>query len=159
MVDAINIASQTGGRDLPDAAQRKTENAARQAKSDQAHAIKDSKESNANKSSVQQDSKPEDVTDVIGKAAEKRLKSLSAGGTSAFLEAAEKLINESLPQPAPNTRLRINQDEDTGHFVYQGIDVNTGDVITQFPAEEILKFLAYNLGKEGVEGIIVDEKI
>lgn len=156
MVDAINITSQVGGRDLPDVVQRKTESAARQAKSDQARATRDSAKSNSSQTvSVQS----EDITDAISKAAEKRLTTLSAGSTADFLQAAEKLINASLPHQAPNTRLRINQDEETGRYVYQGIDVNTGDVITQFPAEEILKFLAYNLGQDGVEGIVVDEKI
>jgi len=153
MVDAINIASQLGGRDLPDVAQRKTEVATRQVKSDQAQPVRVSTQASSDTNGAA------GVSNAIAKAAEKRLLTLSAGNTADFLQAAEKLINASLPAQAPNTKLRINQDEETGRYIYQGIDTKTGDVITQFPAEEILKFIAYNRGQDGVEGIVVDEKI
>ncbi|WP_165777112.1 flagellar protein FlaG [Paremcibacter congregatus] len=99
----------------------------------------------------------ESVSSAISKAADKRLESLSAGSTQEYLQAAEKLINATLPSKPPGTKLRINLDDDSGRFVYQGVDVNTGDVITQFPAEEVLKFLSYIREKNGLEGIVVDE--
>tara|TARA_R110002096_G_scaffold214083_8_gene401820 strand:+ start:32065 stop:32517 length:453 start_codon:yes stop_codon:yes gene_type:complete len=99
----------------------------------------------------------ESVSSAISKAADKRLESLSGGSTQEYLQAAEKLINATLPSKPPGTKLRINLDDDSGRFVYQGVDVNTGDVITQFPAEEVLKFLSYIREKNGLEGIVVDE--
>jgi flagellar protein FlaG len=95
---------------------------------------------------------------VIAKSSEKRFAALSSANGGDFLKAAEKLIDASLPNKPPGTRLRINRDEGSGRFVYQGVDINTGDVITQFPSEEILKFVAFNRERDGLEGIVVDEE-
>tara|TARA_B100001939_G_scaffold201813_1_gene173410 strand:+ start:7457 stop:7912 length:456 start_codon:yes stop_codon:yes gene_type:complete len=97
-----------------------------------------------------------DVSAAIRKAAEEKLNSLSAGSVEKFLNAAEEFINKSLPSKPPQTRLRINQDDATGVFVYQGVDVNSGEVVKQWPADEILKFLAFYHEKEGAEGIVLD---
>lgn len=100
----------------------------------------------------------ESVSSSIAKSADKRLDALTAGNTKDFLQAAEKLIDATLPSKPPGTRLRINLDDGTGRFVYQGVDVKTGDVITQFPAEEVLKFLSYTREKNGLEGIVIDQE-
>lgn len=101
----------------------------------------------------------ESVSSAIAKSAEKRLQSLSAGKLQDYIQAAEKFIDASLPSKPPGTKLRIDLDDGSGRFVYQGVDVNTGDVISQFPSEEILKFVAFNREREGVEGIVVDEEV
>ena len=41
------------------------------------------------------------------------------------------------------TRLRINQDEKMGVFVYQSVDPSSGEVKAQYPSEERLRELAY----------------
>lgn len=41
-----------------------------------------------------------------------------------------------------NTRLSISFREDVNKFVYRGIDRDTGEVITQYPSEEILNQMA-----------------
>ena len=64
-----------------------------------------------------------------------------------------------MPGKPPGTRLRIDLDDASGRFIYQGIDTATGDVVTQWPAEDILKFVAFNREREGIEGIILDEEI
>ncbi len=99
------------------------------------------------------------VSSAISKSAEKRLESLTTGNVSDFIQAAEKFINASLPSQPPGTKLRIGLDDGSGRFVYQGVDINTGDVVSQFPSEEILKFIAFNREREGLEGIVVDEEI
>ncbi len=98
------------------------------------------------------------ISSAIAKTADRNFESLTSGNVLDFLQAAEKIIDASLPSKPPGTRLRINLDNDSGRFVYQGIDINTGDVVTQFPSEEILKFVAFSREREGVEGIVVDEK-
>ncbi len=98
------------------------------------------------------------VSSVISQSTEKRLDSLISGNTGDFLKAAEKFIDASLPSKPPGTKLRIALDDSSGKFIYQGVDINTGDVVTQFPSEDILKLIAYNKGRDGVEGIVVDEE-
>jgi len=99
------------------------------------------------------------VSSAIVKTVEKRIDVLTSGNTAEFLNAAEKFINASLPSKPPGTRLRINLDSGSGRFVYQGIDIKTGEVVTQFPAEEILKQLAFVRKRENANGIVVDKKV
>ena len=70
------------------------------------------------------------------------------------LEAAvEKLVKKNLPS---NSKLQITHDKDTGTFVYRSIDAETGEVIRQWPSDEILKL------RESVrelEGMLVDTRI
>jgi len=100
------------------------------------------------------------VSAAIRQAADKTFASLSSGNVQKFLEVAEEFINNSLPKTSPPTRLRINQDDDTGRYVYQGVDVNTGEVIRQFPADEVLKFIAFarEQAGSGIEGIVLDDE-
>lgn len=69
---------------------------------------------------------------------------------------AAKLVEQFLPNEdtAPNTKLRIDRDESSGDFIYQSIDEDSGEVITQYPSEKILKMLSYY---REAEGIAVDE--
>ncbi|MFC7050481.1 flagellar protein FlaG [Emcibacter nanhaiensis] len=96
------------------------------------------------------------ITAALKKAAEEDSSSLNAESIQEFLKKAEEVINASLPQELPNTTLRIDQDDATGIFVYQGVDKSSGEVVRQWPADEILKFLAYYREQEGAEGIVVD---
>ena len=68
-------------------------------------------------------------------------------------KALEKFIPEN--ETPPNTRLRIDRDDETGRFVYLNIDNESGEVIKQFPPESILEFLSYY---REVAGLTVDDK-
>ena len=65
----------------------------------------------------------------------------------------EKLIKKSLPS---NSKLRIDHDKETGTYIYRAVDPDTGEVISQYPPEQLVKlrqFLAE------MEGMLVDKKI
>ena len=66
-----------------------------------------------------------------------------AGGvfTSAPKEAApvEKPAMADGPQPG-DLRLVIEQDSKTGTYVYKTVDRRTGDILQQFPREDVLRF-------------------
>lgn len=74
--------------------------------------------------------------------------------TNSYAKRAENFINNNLPNQAPDTKLRIDQDE-YGNFIYQGIDVKSGEVVQQFPSDEVLNFISYYRDKEG---LVVDEE-
>ena len=69
---------------------------------------------------------------------------------------AAKLVEQFMPseETAPNTKLRIDRDESSGNFIYQSVDEESGEVITQFPSEKILKMLSFY---REAEGIAIDE--
>ncbi len=52
-------------------------------------------------------------------------------------------VRETAPPPPaadqPDVRLIIEEDDRTGAFVYKTMDRRTGEVIQQFPREEILR--------------------
>lgn len=76
------------------------------------------------------------------------------GGDSA--KQLEQALNERISQfLSTNTRLQIDRDHDTGRFVYKAIDSQTGELKTQFPAEEVLRMLAFF--KE-LDGLLYDEQ-
>jgi len=73
---------------------------------------------------------------------------LSAGATAVSGQPAESpaarpaaqpdKAADSGPQPG-DLRLVIDQDPDSGEYVYKTIDRRTGETLQQFPREEILK--------------------
>ncbi len=75
---------------------------------------------------------------------------------SDFVSQAEAILNKALSLKSANTKLSIDVDDDTGLFVYKGIDKQSGEVVSQFPAEEILALIA---SYREAEGIVVDEKV
>lgn len=72
------------------------------------------------------------------------------------LEKAAELLAQLMPddETAPNTKLRIDRDEESGNFIYLRIDENSGEIIHQFPSEDILKILSFY---RELEGIAVDD--
>lgn len=68
-------------------------------------------------------------------------------------EALQKLLPEE--EQTPNTRLRIDKDDETGRFIYQNVDAESGEVLKQFPPESILEFLSFY---RDVAGLAVDDK-
>lgn len=73
-----------------------------------------------------------------------------------FISQAEAILNKALSLKSTNTKLSIDVDDSSGLFVYKGIDKTTGEVVSQFPAEEILALIAYY---REAEGLVVDEKV
>ena len=67
--------------------------------------------------------------------------------------AVEKLIKKSLPT---NSRLQIVQDKETGEYVYRSIDPSTGEVIKQWPPEQLL---ALREDLKEMEGLLVDKQV
>jgi flagellar protein FlaG len=67
-------------------------------------------------------------------------------------EAIGKLVKQSLPA---SSKLQIEQDEETGAFIYRSVDPETGEVLRQWPSEDILKLRA---SLRDMEGLLVDKK-
>jgi flagellar protein FlaG len=71
-------------------------------------------------------------------------------------EALRTAIQAIDPAFNPDTsRLSIALDADLNRFIYRSIDKTTGEVIGQYPAEEILRAIKY---LREVEGLVVDER-
>ena len=73
------------------------------------------------------------------------------------LQQAAEAIIDFIPEEEvlENSSLRIEQDEATGRFIYQSVDNVSGEVLRQFPPEQILEFLAFY---REPEGIVVDDE-
>ena len=70
------------------------------------------------------------------------------------LEAAvEKLIRRSLPS---NSKLQIEQDKETGTFIYRSVDPETGEILRQWPSEQLLK-LREHLAE--MQGMLFDKEV
>ncbi len=78
----------------------------------------------------------------------------SSDETMKALEAAVNQRMEKLLRT--NIRLRIQRDQDSDRYVYQGIDKITGEVQSQWPAETILRMLGFF---RQLEGLLVDKEI
>lgn len=71
-----------------------------------------------------------------------------------FISQAEAILNKALSLKSSNTKLSIDVDDESGLFVYKGIDKSSGEVVSQFPAKEVLALIAYY---REAEGLVVDE--
>ena len=77
------------------------------------------------------------------------------GTTTEPLQRVEEVLNSALgSQTLPNSRLEISVHDDTGRFIYRAVHKDTGEVLHQYPADEVLRQLAYY---RNLEGIVVDE--
>ena len=75
-------------------------------------------------------------------------------GQDPLVEAA-KAIDDLVSEQGSNTKLRIDKDDDTGRFVYQNVDRDSGEVVSQFPPETILEMIAHC---RSLEGLVVDDR-
>ena len=66
--------------------------------------------------------------------------------------AVEKLIKKSLPS---NSKLQVEKDKELGTFIYRSINPDTGEVIRQWPPEQLLQMREY---LKEMEGLLVDTK-
>jgi len=76
-------------------------------------------------------------------------------GKGDFVSQAEVILNKALSLKSANTKLSIDVDNDSGLFVYKGVDKQSGEVVSQFPAEEILALIAYY---REAEGLVIDQE-
>jgi flagellar protein FlaG len=67
--------------------------------------------------------------------------------------AVEKLIKRSLPS---NSKLQVVQDEQSGTFIYRSVDAETGEVLSQWPPEQLVKLRDY---LAQLSGLIVDTSV
>jgi uncharacterized FlaG/YvyC family protein len=67
--------------------------------------------------------------------------------------AMDKLIRKGMPS---NSKLQIDQDKETGTFIYRSVNPDTGEVIQQWPPEQLLKLRDY---LHEMEGMLVDKKV
>lgn len=71
------------------------------------------------------------------------------------LQRVAAMLQEIMPEEnLRNTRLRIDKDDNTGDYVYQTLDNDTGEVIRQFPPETIMEMLSKI---RDVEGVAIDK--
>jgi len=64
--------------------------------------------------------------------------------------AVEKLIKKTLPG---NTKLEVEKDKELGTFIYRSINPDTGEVVRQWPSEELLAMREY---LKEIEGVLLD---
>ncbi len=72
------------------------------------------------------------------------------------VEALERTLRSLTPKLMNTaTRLSIDKDAATGTFVYRAIDRETGDVIHQYPGEDMLAVIRF---MRDFEGMLVDQR-
>jgi len=79
------------------------------------------------------------ATTVSGHPAAGLLSPGSLGAAPKEAASVEKPATANGPQPG-DLRLVIEQDSKTGTYVYKTVDRRTGDILQQFPREEVLRF-------------------
>ena len=72
--------------------------------------------------------------------AESSVKSDAAPDVNDIINQLEKLAENM--HLVDNTRLSISFRDDVSKFVYSGIDRDTGEVVTQYPSEDILSLMS-----------------
>ncbi|MGF1457270.1 MAG: flagellar protein FlaG [Alphaproteobacteria bacterium] len=74
--------------------------------------------------------------------------------SAAIVPEAAELANALKPAAGEAPYLRIEQDQGTGRFVYKSVDTKTGEVVKEWPEEEMRRALQ-RLGE--LRGFLVDE--
>ncbi|MSP41847.1 MAG: hypothetical protein EXR08_00535 [Alphaproteobacteria bacterium] len=92
---------------------------------------------------------PNEVQGVEGVPPVPALKSQSSDQESSSQKGAENPLDKS-------TRLSIQRDDATGRYVFRSIDPQTGDVLMQYPTEEMLSQIAR---VREITGLTVDEGV
>ena len=80
----------------------------------------------------------------------------AAEGPAAHVIRAMERVLERLSPELTKSRLSISRDDETGKFVYRSIDTDTGEVIRQWPDEEMLRLTTY---LREFEGLLVDARV
>lgn len=102
------------------------------------------------------ESKSTGGTSAVGKELDKSVtevlnerKNVPADAASSLSRLAEAL-DRFVPKDLPNTKLQIDQDDGSGQFVYKAVDQDSGEVVRQYPSEEILRFISFYREREGL---------
>lgn len=80
----------------------------------------------------------------------------TALGDKLGLDALAKELERYVPKDFPAGRLQIDHDEDSGMFVYKTVDPATGEVLRQYPTDEMLRYISYHRSQEG---LVVDDSV
>ncbi|MEM8799195.1 MAG: flagellar protein FlaG [Pseudomonadota bacterium] len=56
-------------------------------------------------------------------------------------DRASELIAEMVGKSPENVRLEISADDETGRYIYKAVDKASGEIVRQFPTEELLRVL------------------
>ena len=67
--------------------------------------------------------------------------------------AVGKLIRRILPG---NSRLKIERNKETGAFIYRSFDPETGELLKEWPSEELLELREH---LKEMEGLLVDKQV
>lgn len=77
-------------------------------------------------------------------------------GAAVNLEDLARELERYVPKGIPNSRLQIEQDDASGLFIYRSVDRRSGEVLKQYPTEEMLKFISFYREREG---LVVDDNV
>ncbi len=79
------------------------------------------------------------------------------GNRAAIVQAAESLVGELRAQARKSrSHLRIERDEETGHFRYQSVDTETGEILQEWPREDV-RLALETLNQ--LRGALIDQSI
>ncbi len=62
---------------------------------------------------------------------------------SRLAELAKSVGDDIQSRVPSNSHLQIIRDDETGRFVYRVLDAETGEIVSQYPADEALRELAF----------------
>lgn len=72
------------------------------------------------------------------------------------LEDIARELDRYVPKEIPSSRLQIEHDDASGLFIYRSVDQRSGEVLKQYPTEEMVKFISFYREREG---LVVDDNI
>ena len=67
----------------------------------------------------------------------------SEESVSRLAELAKSVGDDIQSRVPSNSHLQIIQDDEAGRFVYRVLDAETGEILSQYPADEALRELAF----------------
>ena len=91
----------------------------------------------------------EQIAQVAAETASDSKKYSAADLETAINERVDRLLGRNL-------RLRVENDKDSGKYVYKSVDKYTGEVKRQWPAEDVLRLLAFF---RELDGLLFDERV
>ena len=81
----------------------------------------------------------------------------SAGANAELHKELEAAINDRLARLLrSNIRMSIDRDQDSGRFVYKSVNKVTGELDRQWPAETVLRMLAFF---RELDGLLYDKTV
>jgi hypothetical protein len=89
--------------------------------------------------SPKSDQKPAVSPEVFAAEKAAKAKKSSEANTSVVLGSGSSSVSAGLPKAEFSPRLTIEKDEETGGWIYKALDPITGEVINQFPREQLVQ--------------------